>query len=117
VAFRGDIWVIGGRRGERLLKEVWIFDPATGRWRQGPAMPRALELLGAAAVGDQIHAVWEDVYVIYDASTGEWREGPRPRVPRHALQAFYLDGALYTIGGCTPEPADSPVVERRELGK
>jgi Kelch motif/Galactose oxidase, central domain len=115
VAFRGEIWVIGGRRGERMLRDVWILNPAVARWRRGPSMPRAIELLGVAVVGDQIHAVWEHVYLIYDASTARWSQGPRPRVPRHALQTFFVDGALYTIGGCTPEPADSPIVERRAL--
>jgi Kelch motif len=115
VSFRGEIWVLGGRRGERVVREVWILSPTAGRWRRGPFLPKALELLGAAAVGDQIHAVWHDVYLIYDAGSRRWRAGPRPRVPRHALQAFYVDGSLYTIGGCTPVPADSAVVERRAL--
>jgi hypothetical protein len=74
-----------------------------------------MELLGAAVAGDEIHAVWESVYQIYDASTGGWRQGPRPLVTRHALEAFHVDGALFTIGGCTTALVDSPVVERRSL--
>jgi hypothetical protein len=116
VAFRGKIWVLGGRRGEQVLREVWIYDPATDRWRPGPAMPRPMELLGAAVAGDEIHAVWESTYQIYDARTETWREGPTPLVTRHALQAFYADGALYTVGGCTTALRDTPVVERRRLG-
>lgn len=115
VAFRGEIWMIGGLRGEEILREVWIFDPDARRWRRGPSMPRPMELLGAAVVGDEIHAVWEHVYQIYDARTGRWRQGPRPLVTRHALQTFHVDGALYTIGGCTTKLRDSQVVERRRL--
>lgn len=115
VAFRGEIWVLGGLRGEEILRDVWIFDPEARRWRRGPSMPRPMELLGAAVVGDQIHAVWEGVYQIYDAGSGEWSRGPRPRVTRHALQTFHVDGALYTIGGCTTALRDSPIVERRRL--
>jgi hypothetical protein len=115
VVFHGELWVIGGRRGEQVLREVEILDPATGRWRGGPAMPRPMELLGAAVVGEEIHAIWESTYQIYDARSGTWRDGPRPGVTRHALQAFYVDGALYTVGGCTTALRDSPIVERREL--
>jgi N-acetylneuraminic acid mutarotase len=116
VAFGGEIWLIGGRRGERILREVWILDPdGRGRWRPGPALPRAMELLGAAVSDRQIHAVWESVYQIYDAATGRWRQGPRPLVTRHALKAFAVGGALYTVGGCTTALRDSPIVERREL--
>jgi Kelch motif len=115
VVFRGEIWVIGGLRGEQLLREVSILDPRTGRWRAGPAMPRPMELLGAAVVDDEIHAVWESTYQIYDAGTGDWRRGPRPLVTRHALQTFYANGALYTLGGCTTALRDSPIVERRRV--
>jgi hypothetical protein len=107
--------MIGGRRGEEVLREVEILDPRTGRWRPGPALPKPMELLGAAVVGDEIHAVWESTYQIYDTRSGEWRDGPRPGVTRHALQAFYVGGALYTVGGCTTALRDSPIVERREL--
>ena len=115
VVFRGEIWVIGGRRGGRVLRDVHVFDPRSGRWRRGPSLPKPMELLGAAVAGDEIHAVWESTYQIYDARTQSWRDGPRPLVTRHALEAFHVAGALYTIGGCTTALRDSPVVERRAV--
>ena len=87
---------------ERILREVEILDTAgRGTWRRGPAMPKPMELLGAAASGDRIHAVWE-MYQTYDVSERRWRQGPRPLVTRHALKAFVAGGALYTVGGCRP---------------
>ena len=115
VAFRGEIWVIGGRHGETLLQDVWILDPAAREWRRGPRMPKPMELLGAAVAGDEIHAIWESVHQIYDAGTGRWRQGLRSLVTRHALEVFYVDGSLYTIGGCTTALHDSQVVERLGL--
>jgi Kelch motif len=115
VVFRGEIWVIGGRRGEEQLREVWILDPRTGEWRAGPAMPKPMELLGAAVVGDEIHAVWEHTYQIYDAGEGRWRDGPAPLVARHALSLFNLGGTLYAVGGCTTKLRDTAVVERRDV--
>jgi hypothetical protein len=75
-----------------------------------------MELLGAAAAGSRIYAVWEHVFEIYDARTGTWRAGPPPQVPRHALSAFVSDGRLYAVGGCrTPALVDSQAVEQRPL--
>lgn len=116
VVFRGEIWVIGGRRGEEILRAVWIFDPVTSTWRDGPVMPKPMELLGAAVVDDrEIHAVWESTYQIYDAGSGAWRAGPHSLTTRHGLSTFYVDGALFTVGGCTTQLRDSQIVETRRV--
>lgn len=115
VNFNGDLWVIGGRRGERQLREVWIFDRASLEWREGPSLPKPMELLGASVVGDEIHAVWERTYQVYDASEARWRDGPPPLVPRHALSLFHVNDTLYAVGGCTTELRDTAVVEKRRV--
>lgn len=115
VAFGDELWVVGGRRGATVLRDVWILDPRTLTWREGPTMPKPMELVGTAVAGDEVHAVWESVYQIYDASMDHWRDGPTPLVTRHALEAFAVDGVLYTIGGCTTALQDSPVVERLRI--
>jgi N-acetylneuraminic acid mutarotase len=116
VVFRDEIWMIGGRRGEQISKDVWIYNPRADRWRRGPAMAKPMELLGAAVVGDQVHAVWESTYQIYDAEAGTWAQGPRSLVTRHGLKTFFVDGNLYTLGGCTTALRDSQVLETREVG-
>jgi N-acetylneuraminic acid mutarotase len=113
VVFRGEIWALGGRRGDKVLRDVWIYDPRTRAWRRGPTMPRPMELVGAAVAGDQIHAVWESTYQIYTAASDQWSQGPRSLVTRHGLKTFFVDGSLYTIGGCTTDLRDSQIVERR----
>ena len=115
VTVEGELWTIGGRRGEEVLREVHVLDPRSGRWREGPAMPKPMELLGAAVAGDEIHAVWESTYQVYDAGSREWRDGPPTGVTRHALSAFVAGGALYAVAGCTTALRDTPVVERLEL--
>jgi hypothetical protein len=74
-----------------------------------------MELLGAVAAGDEIHAVWEHTYQIYDGAEERWRSGPRPLVARHALSLFAIDGSLYAVGGCATRLRDSAVVEARRL--
>ena len=115
VAFRGEIWTFGGRLGERTLRAVWIFDPATETWRPGPTMPKPMELNGTAISGPEIHTVWEHTYQIYDARSGTWSQGPEPLVPRHGLKAFVVGDTLYTVGGCTIDLHDSQVVEARNI--
>jgi hypothetical protein len=115
VVFEGGIWTFGGRRGEKTLRDVWIFDPATEEWTAGPEMPKPMELNGTSAYGSEIHTIWEHTYQVYDAETGEWSQGPEPLVPRHGLKAFAIDGTLYTVGGCTTELHDSQVVEARNI--
>jgi len=48
--YRGEVWLLGGR-GVHNGREVQIFNPATGRWRSGPDLPREL-VWGCAAVVD-----------------------------------------------------------------
>jgi hypothetical protein len=115
VAYDGELWAIGGRSGGRVVGDVWVLDVERGRWRRGPALPRPMELLGAAVAGDDIHAVWESTYQIYDGRTERWRPGPHPTVTRHALQAFVVGRDLVTVGGCTTALRDSPIVERRRV--
>jgi N-acetylneuraminic acid mutarotase len=115
VAFRGQIWVLGGRRGSTVLRDVWIYDPGEDAWRRGPTMPKPMELVGAAVSGSRIHAVWESTYQVYDAHTGRWSKGPTSLVTRHGSKAFVIDGTLYNVGGCTTDLHDSQVVERRRL--
>jgi hypothetical protein len=37
------------------------------------------------------------------------------RTTRHGVEAFFADGSLYAIGGCTTALHDSQVVEKRPL--
>jgi hypothetical protein len=80
-------------------------------------MPKPMELVGAAATENEIHAIWEGTYQIYDNRTGKWRDGPRPLVTRHGLKAFAIGNRLYTVGGCTTDLHDSQVVEARNITK
>ena len=104
--------MIGGRRGDEILRDVWILSPETGEWREGPAMPEPMELLGAAPGTRSTRSGRAPT-----RSTTRQRtrtSGPRSLVTRHGLQTFYVDGTLLTVGGCTTQLRDSQVVERRD---
>ena len=117
VAFRGELWTIGGfdARGDPV-RATWIYSPRTRRWRSGPALAAPVAMAGAASAGGRIYAVSEGVFESY-APGGGWRLGPALAVPRHALGLFASAGRLWAIGGCVvPALADSRVVESRPLG-
>ena len=123
VVFRGEIWALGGRRDEEILREVWILDPAAGRWREGPAMPEPMELLGAAVVGDEIHAVWESTYQIFDAGLGQVEQRPETRrYPTCAADVLRRRRAVHRRwlhDGAPRQPdrrAPSPLSERYAAG-
>lgn len=112
VAFRGELWSIGGidPAGDPV-RSVWIYSPKTRHWRAGPRLAAPVAMVGAAATARGIYATSEFVYERYVPGRG-WRLGPSLRVPRHALGLFALDRRLWAVGGCVvPELADSRVVE------
>jgi N-acetylneuraminic acid mutarotase len=117
VAFRGEVWVLGGQvKSGAATNHVWIYNTRRNRWRAGPRMPKPLETLGAAVMGDRIYVVLESTYITYDARTRRWTRGPSLQVPRHALAVFAIGGRLYAMGGCiVPQLEDSSVVEKIAL--
>jgi Kelch motif len=116
VAFRGELWSIGGydRAGDPV-RSVWIYSPRHDRWRAGPRLAAPVAMLGAVVVGSRVYAVSELVFERYAPGRG-WCLGPPLAVPRHALGLFAAAGRLWAIGGCVvPELADSRVVESLRL--
>lgn len=111
----GRIYVLGAMTGgypaEPPIPHVYIYDPATDSWAQGPEIPADRRRGGAGAVAHEGkiyvvagitnghsdgHVAWLDEF---DPATGEWRQladAPRPRDHFHAA---VLDGKLYAVGG------------------
>jgi N-acetylneuraminic acid mutarotase len=115
VEYEGRIYALGALTGrwpaEPPIPTVYVYDPATDHWSEGPAIP-ADRRRGAAGVvvhdgliyvvaGIQNghtdgHVAWLDAF---DPRTGEWRrlaDAPRPRDHFHAA---VIDGRLYAAGG------------------
>jgi hypothetical protein len=54
--WRDEIWILGGR-DLADGRAVWIFAPATGRWRPGPSLPEPLAWGAAAAVDGALYLI------------------------------------------------------------
>jgi len=114
----GTIWVLGGIDNAvtslPIYDTVFIYDPSTDRWSEGPPMLSGRKEFGAAVdrqgriyvVGGEVDENGvPDSMEIYDPATGRWEYGP-PR-PSHGCwrgclvggSAIDRCGRIYLIGG------------------
>lgn len=111
----GKVYVVAAMTGkypeEQPLTNVWIYDPATDEWEEGPEIPEARRRGGAGAVvyNDKIYIAagitfghtsgtngWFDEF---DPATGEWRELPNAPHIRDHFPAVEHEGKMYLVGG------------------
>lgn len=112
VAFRGELWWLGGRDGSLgNHRSVEIFDPVTRVWRRGPSMSFSRSGFAAAVVRDRIMvAGGEDLsspggslvpsLEIYTPGRG-WSRGPDLPAPVHGAGGVELLDRFYVLGGST----------------
>lgn len=102
----GEIWFIGGAASGAASARVDVFDPETGAWRDGPALPQPRAGHAAAVIDGVIHVfggrsadmrrTLADHLALID---GAWREQPAMPVARTEAAAAALDGEIWLIGG------------------
>lgn len=109
-AHDGRIWAAGGLSplGE-AVSEVEIFDPASGEWSSGPALPTGIHhatlvsdgerlLLVGGYIGSSFSTPTEIVLTLAD-SAGSWEEGPPLPEPRGAGAAAWDGERVIYAGG------------------
>lgn len=115
VEHEGKIYVIGALTGrfpaETPIPHVYIYDPATDRWSQGPEIPadRRRGAAGAVLHDGEIYLVggvqnghiggWVPWLDRWNPRTGAWTRLPDAPRPRDHFQTAVLDGSLYAAGG------------------
>lgn len=109
LAFMDELWVIGGREPE--TERVDIYDPASGRWRQGPSLNRYRGGFAAATVGDRLVVSGGEVInrglrivtetEIFTAGEERWQLAPPMPVPVHGSAAVVHNGRFWVFGGST----------------
>ena len=104
----GRIYVIGGLANGTATSRVDIFDPATGHWQNGPALPAPRSGHVAALLDGKIHVTGGEQLVpprtygdhfVLDLASGRWEKASPLPTPRHGAVAAAADGKFVVIGG------------------
>ena len=113
VAAHGQLYVVGGvggpESGPGAAGRVLIYDPVSGAWFEGAALPLNRDHLAALLVGGEIWVIGGRAggvnharVDIYDPGSDTWHEGPSlPEATSGAAEAI-IDGVLYISGGEDP---------------
>ncbi|HKI65837.1 MAG TPA: kelch repeat-containing protein [Solirubrobacterales bacterium] len=122
VAYRGEIYVVGGYG--RILsghtsKSFFRYVPATDRWTRLPDMPEPRAAMAVGVVGHRLivaggardNTPLASTYA-YDFESGSWSRLPDMGSRREHVGAAVLDGKLYVLGGRTPQSLAVDTAER-----
>ena len=104
-----DIFVIGGfdKSGEPV-DAVEVYNVKNNSWKSIAPMPQGVHHTAAASYNAKIYVVggfisreWipSNQLFIYDPIKDQWTEGKSMPTPRGALNALFVNGTLYAIGG------------------
>jgi N-acetylneuraminic acid mutarotase len=126
VAYKGDVYVVGGDSNGQSSAGLWRYSPGEKAWQELPSMPTPRGGHTAEVVGDRLYVfggTTESAFInqdllpltsleIFDFRTGEWSSGPEMPTGRHHFDSAALDGQLYAIGGRTAGDFSLDSVER-----
>jgi len=111
VVVDGKIWVAGGFEGSTsVVATVRIFDPASGAWSEGPALPFPRHHLMLVALGSDLYALGGmrdlsfeslDTGWVLEAGADDWLSIATLPEPRSAGIAAAIDGRIYLAAGQT----------------
>jgi len=104
-----DIYVMGGYdKSGNTLDVVEVYNVKNNSWKSIAPLPRVLHHAAAASYDGKIYVVggfiateWipTNQLFIYDPIKNQWTEGNPMPTPRGALNALFVNGTLYAIGG------------------
>jgi N-acetylneuraminic acid mutarotase len=111
----GKLYVFGGRTrnasgsvSDPTLATVEIYDPATGTWSAGAAMPTGRRTMVVSTLRNRIQVMGGelagdgsafDVNEEYDPATDTWTTLQPLPTPRHGAARGTVNGTVYVIGG------------------
>ncbi|MBO6765130.1 kelch repeat-containing protein [Maricaulis sp.] len=108
VVIDGRVHVLGGATAEGAVDRHDVFDPQSGEWTAGPALPGGRSGLAAVVRAGRIHvfggraadggATLQDHLSWAPGETG-WRQEAGMPSPRTGADAALLDGDIYLVGG------------------
>jgi N-acetylneuraminic acid mutarotase len=104
-----DIYVVGGFDGSGDASDVVeLYNVKNNSWKSIASLPQALHHPAVASYDGKIYVVggfisreWTPTnrLFIYDPIKNQWTEGNSMPTPRGALNALFVNGTLYAVGG------------------
>jgi N-acetylneuraminic acid mutarotase len=110
----GKIYIMGGQaNGKTDSPLAQEYDPATGRFRDLPPMPKGASHVGVAAMNGKIYVAGgflanvhkdpQNMFAEYDIASNSWRALPGFPTPRGAVGLAASGGKLHVIAGRGPD--------------
>lgn len=125
VAYRGDLYVLGGygRSLDTHTSDAFFrYDPRRDRWSRMPDMPEPKAAMAAGVIGDRLIVAGgarDNVPVssayAFDFDSNRW--SPLPDMPdrREHVGSAALDGKLYVLGGRTDGSSAVDIAESYDV--
>lgn len=112
VAYRGDLYVLGGygrKVTSNTSKDFYRYDPETDRWSRLADLPRPRAAMALGVIGDRLYVAGGardriplDETYSYDFRSGRWTRLASMQSRREHVGEAVLDGKLYVLGGRAP---------------
>lgn len=107
VAFKNEIFALGGENENGIIDAVEVYTPETGKWSSEAPMPWGASDIQAGVIGNRIYIpggrlVSGDIsstLSVYDPTNNEWTRGASLPVPVSSYALAVLDDRLYLFGG------------------
>ncbi|MBI5302522.1 MAG: hypothetical protein HY868_10315 [Chloroflexi bacterium] len=112
----GKLYAFGGRGERDALDTIEVFDPQTQTWSiLNTKIPEPIAGFGTVYAEGWVHVLKYDKHFAYNLQTHAWRTDLPPMpTSRHGLKADYIDGVIYTVGGCSTGDGNLFDVARNE---
>ena len=109
IAVDGKIYSIGGHSqdldGGSFRAELFVLDPAVGKWEELAPMPSARESMGVVVLDNKIYAIggkgvdYSEATEIYDIATGTWSSAAPLPGKCGWLDAALVGERIFVMGG------------------
>ncbi len=109
------IYVIGGRHTQTIgngfttvaTNSTEAYNPSSNSWTDKSPMQMPLYSFGVAVYQNRIFAIGESSNFVYDPKTDTWTSKAPMPIARMYLQANFVNGKIYLIGGETQNEASN----------
>jgi len=120
-ALDGKLYVVGGKTATATQSSVYVFNPATGAWSQGPNLPgAAVENPAVVSGSGKLYAFGgstapfsgaQNSAAVFDPIAGSWSSLPPMPTARAGASAQVVGGNIYVVGGMGNNGASLNTVE------